>query len=888
MMNLSTIASILVAAGLLCPGQTQDMRDAAAALDRGDFQAAEQKLRAQIAVHPNDAWALSLLGSALDNQKRIPEADEFHRRAVAKTPRAAEILNNYAAHLWIAGNQREAAKIYLQIVAIDPAHYNANLQLARLALKEKKGSDALRSLDRLPASVRENPQVLLPRLEALYLSSDRAQGDALAARLAEMSGTDWNLSFAAGITLSNVGQYDKAETFFEKALTGDPANFNVLYDLGIAATRAGHYERAREALEAALKQQPQNVDVLYGLACAREAANQVEPAVLLLAQAAKLDPRRADVQKMLAVTTGELGALDDAIAAWGRYLKLQPDDDIARREQGYTAAKMGQFEKGIAELTWFVSKHPDDPAGHYELGQAERSLDMTKALTEFDKALSLDPNYMPARTARGSLYYQQGKPEQAVKDLEAAASLRPDDAANLDRLGQTYQALDRTADAVKALRRASELAPGDSKILLHFARALADSGSTEESNAVMDRFRQLGPEKKIGVRAGFVDYLSLTDEQRHADFRARLEKAAGKDPEDAALQIEYLKLLLQDGDSNRVVETARAISALKPGAASLAEAGRALLDGQRYELSIELLKLAGNKIPGIELDLAIATFRKGDPAGGLALLERVPESARKGDYHLARAEMLDALGKSAEARTALAKALETPSDQPDLYRHAAAWLVEKGRASEAARMLNESARIWPQNREILLMKAATEELAGKTDDAEQSLKRIQNRWPEWSPAWAALGMILDVHGHFEDGEKALETAVALGAHGPEVYFYLADCSLRLGKDRTEFAIGQALKLSPGDPWIALLAGRIAFERGDHALAVDRLREAVRLRPGSVEAHNELAKTYRALGRQPEAEAELQEATRLAKISSVSMEAPPFYMLGLIRDSLLRR
>jgi tetratricopeptide (TPR) repeat protein len=599
---------------------------------------------------------------------------------------------------------------------------------------------------------------------------------------------------------------------------------------------------------------------------------------------------------MLAVTTGELGALDDAMAAWGRYLKLQPDDDIARREQGYVAAKMGQFEKGIVELTWFVSKHPDDPAGHYELGQAERSLDMTKALMQFDKALSLDPNYMAARTARGSLYYQQGSPEKAVTDLEAAASLRPEDAANLDRLGQTYQALDRTADAVRALRRAAELAPGDSKTLLHFARALADSGNTEESNAVMDRFRQLGPEKKIGVRAGFVDYLSLTDEQRHADYRTRLEKAVAKHPEDAALQVEYLKLLLQDGDSNRVAATARAISGMKPGAASLADAGRALLDGQRYELSIELLKLAetaapaGNKIAGIELDLASATFRMGDPAGGLALLERVAESGRNGDYHLARAEMLDALGKSVEARTALAKALETSSDQPDLYRHAAAWLLEKGRASEAARLLDESARIWPQNREILLMKAATEELAGKTDDAEQSLKRIQNRWPEWSPAWAALGMILDVHGHFEDGEKALETAVALGARGPEVHFYLADCSFRSGssgKDRAELAIGQALKLAPGDPWIAVLAGRIAFERGDHALAVDRLREAVRLRPGSVEAHSDLARAYRALGRQQEAEAELKEAGRLQKMSSGSLAAPP-YLLGLIRESLLRR
>jgi Flp pilus assembly protein TadD len=444
-----------------------------------------------------------------------------------------------------------------------------------------------------------------------------------------------------------------------------------------------------------------------------------------------------------------------------------------------------------------------------------------------------------------------------------------------------------------------ELAPRDSKTLVHLARTLADSGNTSESKAIMDRFRQLGPEKKAGVRAGFVDYLSLTDEQRHADYRARLEKAAGIHPEDAALQVEYLKLLLQDGDANQVAAAADAIAGLKPGAAMLAGAGRALLDAQRYGLASELLKLAetaapaGNTIGEIERDLAMATFRMGDPAKGLERLDRVPESGRNGDYHLARAEMLDASGKAAEARAALAKALEISPDQPDLYRRAAAFLLAKGSAPDAARLLEESARIWPQNREILLMKAATEELAGKTDDAKQSLRRIQNRWPEWSTAWAALGMILDVHRYFEDGEKALETAVALGARGPEVYFYLADCSLRsgssgkAGKDAAEVAIGQALKLSTEDPWIEALAGRIAFERGDYALAVDRLREAIRLRPGSVQAHSDLARAYGAASRQQEAQAELNEAGRLEKISSDSNEGPP-YLLGLIRDRLFRR
>jgi Flp pilus assembly protein TadD len=747
-----------------------EMRAAMADLQRGDFPAAEQKLKAETAAHPNDAWALSLLGATLDNLKRIPEADALHRRAIAKAPHSAEVLNNYAVHLWLSGKEQDAAKVYREIVAIEPGHSNANLQLARMALKGRNGGETLQHLDRLPAGQQQNPQVLLMRLEALYVSGRSAPAGQLNSQLTAMARSNSDLNFALAITLSNAGQFGDAEALFERALAQDPANFNVLYDLGVAATRAGHPARAREVLEAALRQQPQNVDVLYALGCAAHALKQWETAVRLLSQAAKLDAGRADVQKMLAVATGDMGALDDAAAAWDRYLKLAPDDDIGRRERGYTAAQRLHYEDAIEDLEWYAAKHPDDVAGHYELGQAERTTDVAKALKEFDRAVQIDANYVPARTARGSLYYQQGKPEEAVKDLEAAATLRPDDAANLDRLGQVYQALDRTADAVKALRRAAELSPADSKILLHFAHSLAAAGETEESKAVMARFRQLGPEKKTGVRAGFVEYLSLSEEERHADYRARLEKAVQTHPDDAAVRVAYLKLLLHDGEMERTPAAAHAIAALKPGAAVLADAGHALVLAQQYRLAGELLQEAGAAGAGVALDLAVVSFRLGDPAKGLELLDRIPEAGRGGDYYLSRAEMLAASGKEADARHALEEALRAAPEHPDLYRRAAAVLLAKGQAKEACRLLEGAASRVPGNREVLLLRGIAAELAGNTEDAERAIGEIQGRWPEWYLAWSAQGMILAIHGRAEEGRKALATAVQLGASSAESRF----------------------------------------------------------------------------------------------------------------------
>jgi tetratricopeptide (TPR) repeat protein len=760
------IACLIVAVfAFPAAAQTPAMRTALADMQRGDFASAEQKLRGEVAARPNDAVALSLLGAALDNLNRIPEAAAFHTRAVSLSPHSIEVLTSYAAHLSITGDDEAARKVYLQVLGIDSSQYVANLQLARLALKNNKAPEALKYLDSLPPPQRDYPQPLLLRVEASYLKGDKDQGDRAFARLSQIAATDLNLSFAAISVLSNVRQYDKAEALCENALKAYPANFNVLFDLGVMATYAGHYGRAKEVLEAALRQRPEDVEALLGLARVHEFTQQPEAAARLLAKASQLDPRRPDVQQLLAVVATELGALDDAAAAWDRYLQLKPDSDTARRERSYLTAQKGQLEEGIAGLEKFVARHPDDVLGHYELGQAERNRDLTKALQQFDLALKLDPNHAPSRTARGSLYFQQGNAEAAVKDLEAAAALRPDDAAGLDRLGQVYQSLDRTADAVRVLRKAAELAPADSKILLHFARALADAGDTAESKTVMDRFRELGPVKQRQLPAGFVEYLNLTDEQRHADYRKRVQNQVSSHPGDAAAQVAWLKLLIEDGAWDRVAETARKITGMNPELPLLAEAGRTLLAAKQYRVAREVLQRApaGAAGTGMRLDLAIAEFCDGDVAQALQELDRIPESDRAGDYHLARAQMLHASGKGEESLAALDQALRLAPPRADFYQQAAAYLVESNQMPLALRFLDQGTRQLPNSREILLLKAVTLELAGKGGDADGLLSEIRSRWPEWYPAWLTHGIVLKMHGRSEDSRRALDTALALGA-----------------------------------------------------------------------------------------------------------------------------
>ena len=138
-------------------------------------------------------------------------------------------------------------------------------------------------------------------------------------------------------------------------------------------------------------------------------------------------------------------------------------------------------------------------------------------------------------------------------------------------------------------------------------------------------------------------------------------------------------------------------------------------------------------------------------------------------------------------------------------------MTKNHHAAEALKLLDQAGAALPQEAQIPAIRGAVLELSGKTDDALGGLGEAQHRWPESAAIRAAQGIILAAHQHPEEGRKALETAVALGAHSPEVWYALAESSLRAGPaqmDAAKAAIGQALKIAPDDAQVRALAARI--------------------------------------------------------------------------------
>jgi Flp pilus assembly protein TadD len=137
--------------------------------------------------------------------------------------------------------------------------------------------------------------------------------------------------------------------------------------------------------------------------------------------------------------------------------------------------------------------------------------------------------------------------------------------------------------------------------------------------------------------------------------------------------------------------------------------------------------------------------------------------------------MLDAEGRGPESAAALEQALRQSPVQAAIYLRACVFLLRQKRMEDALRISAGAVRSLPADRQMVLLRAVVLEQAGRTGEAQTLIEQLQNRWPEWQPAWSAAGVILGTHGHLEDARAALHTAVVLGA-GAEVKRYLSELS----------------------------------------------------------------------------------------------------------------
>jgi TolB-like protein/class 3 adenylate cyclase/Tfp pilus assembly protein PilF len=163
------------------------------------------------------------------------------------------------------------------------------------------------------------------------------------------------------------------------------------------------------------------------------------------------------------------------------------------RHWNFSLLAPAEFGEVKSLIDHAIALAPNSPEAHLALGRffyyGHRQYE--SALTEYNRALELQPNNASAREACAAVYRRRGEWERSLADFQRAQELDPRDAEIPRDIGATYLALRQWKDAERIELRALAIDPHNTLAAIYLLiTRLNATGDVESARRALDGFPQ--------------------------------------------------------------------------------------------------------------------------------------------------------------------------------------------------------------------------------------------------------------------------------------------------------------------------------------------------------------------------------------------------------------
>ncbi len=269
-------------------------------------------------------------------------------------------------------------------------------------------------------------------------------------------------------------QYDVADEFFDISIqaTEESSKSQVMLSWGLEMLLAKQYERAaavfRRALDEKVADEREDVCQFY-LIRALALAGKTGDAIKIAKEAAadhtespriQAQPgwvlyyarRYADAEKHYLALLKEFDDKHDSI-------QIRDELRDARLILSNICVELDRMAEAEERLEQVLDEFPEDIGALNDLGYlwTEQGKNLNRALDMIGRAVDGDSENVAYVDSLGWAYYQLGRYQEAVKELEKAVSFAEDpDGVILDHLGDAYLKADQREKAIQTWRQAAE------------------------------------------------------------------------------------------------------------------------------------------------------------------------------------------------------------------------------------------------------------------------------------------------------------------------------------------------------------------------------------------------------------------------------------------------
>ena len=296
-----------------------------------------------------------------------------------------------------AGRLAEAERIYTQILALQPNHFDSRHLLGVVHLQRGKYAEALHHIELALKRSPDNLSALnnhgvtldgLARFEDALTSLDRAivlrpdHPDAHSNR---------------GKVLKALLRFDEALASYDRAIALRPGFPQAHSNRGDVLCELKRFEEALASCDHALKLQPDFAEAHCNRGSALHKLQRPDEALAAYNHALSLKPNYAEVYCNKGAVLHDLHRFEEALASYSCALALRPDFAEALSNRGNALQELKRFEEAVNDYEHAILVRQNFAEAYSNCGNALRELNRFKeALASFDRAIALRPDLAQA------------------------------------------------------------------------------------------------------------------------------------------------------------------------------------------------------------------------------------------------------------------------------------------------------------------------------------------------------------------------------------------------------------------------------------------------------------------------------------------------------------
>jgi putative PEP-CTERM system TPR-repeat lipoprotein len=460
-------------------------------------------------------------------------------------------------------------------------------------------------------------------LVGLYLRDGRpAKAVTVAERLVKQQPQNASFYNVLGMSKGQTGDLSGAKAAFEQAVKLNDAFVAPKINLARIEIATKSYDAAAVRLGAVLKSNEKNTEAMGEMAVLSERRGQQAEAQRWLEKATDLSGPK-DVRWGIALSDFQLrnGRTASALDAVKRVSGKLPDDLSVLLAYAKAQIANGDIPGAKTTLTNATRVANYYPNWQFQIALLQMAANnVPGAAYSLEKALSTQPEFLPAQALMTEVELRQGDSAKAEKRAKGIVTKHPKRAIGHSLLGDIAFARNQPSAAQEAYRRAHQLEPS-SETLLRLLRAMGNQDGGKPALQMAEQWMKAHPNDARTQRALADGYASTGN---FVAAKKAYEDLLKITPDDGVALNNLANVLLRLKDPAAITVAEQAVAKFPGNANAIDTLGWALYTGGQTDKALQLLRDARLRDPAhpeIRFHLATVLAQTGRKAEAREELE---------------------------------------------------------------------------------------------------------------------------------------------------------------------------------------------------------------------------------------------------------------------------